>query len=837
MANYYFHASHGDSLKAIAHSQYILAEGKYKGKQKEIVFTDSNLPSWAKDPNEFWNTCAEYERVNARAYREFRFSLPNELSLDENKKIVNDFIEKSLENRFHYVVAIHDKDGNFNNKENKNIHCHLMFSEKEIDGIERTPEQFFKRYNAKEPEKGGAKKIEEFKTLKKLYELRKTYEEIENSYYEKNGFDIRVSCKSLKDQREEALLEGDQLKAEMLDREPINIRRLIVEKGEEKRTPIEQEAYDAFQNCIKERDIKVALYNAKLSGELNSLNNEIHNIESYEETENNGSSDNENSEIQEVLFESVFDEYLSNEKDITEINKKLKIANNKLDELELVALFAVEKIQGKTDAYNVYRNKLDLERELLVMDNFNSKNGIYFEERHKLEEKIHDFDLALDIRIEEAKVNTPELFNGEVEKIKNKTTDEKLTLQCSKVNLENRNIEIVKSLNEKNNGSCASLEIQTEFFNKNVEYNLNVFLSSIKELKTVNNEIKRIEFQLKNLKEITLNKMTKGEYSKINNLKDMYLKELKIKPTNIFTGKDIDSKGEKGFAKTKLDELSQKEKNMNNSIEKDKYYQIKDSIEIKLKEKLIYLKENRELIGNSAAHSKSNLIMTKDIRNFIEDKEIKSLHKSQELEFERNKIYNKVNNIEKTYSIENINKETIKKITNGENEALLEKYDRLITKEKNLNYEIEKRESSLNPIKMIEKSKLTKERNEVVEEIAITKQKHCDLIDNITQDKFIEVYSSYALSRDKQLYELNNELSKVEEKIKTYDEDSKILRSLSRSLDNYKGISEKHQSTNINFNKIMDHSNTGGGGQEVIESFFDELEKERKKNRDRDFSL
>jgi hypothetical protein len=37
---------------------------------------------------------------------------------------------------------------------------------------------------------------------------------------------------------------------------------------------------------------------------------------------------------------------------------------------------AVEKIQGKTDAYNVYRNKLDLERELLVMDNFNSSRSI-----------------------------------------------------------------------------------------------------------------------------------------------------------------------------------------------------------------------------------------------------------------------------------------------------------------------------------------------------------------------------------------------------------------------------------------------------------------------------
>ena len=37
-------------------------------------------------------------------------------------------------------------------------HCHLMFSERLLDGIERDPDQFFKRFNSKDPSKGGAKK-------------------------------------------------------------------------------------------------------------------------------------------------------------------------------------------------------------------------------------------------------------------------------------------------------------------------------------------------------------------------------------------------------------------------------------------------------------------------------------------------------------------------------------------------------------------------------------------------------------------------------------------------------------------------------------------------------
>ena len=33
-----------------------------------------------------------------------------------------------------------------------------MFSERLLDGIERDPDQFFKRFNSKDPSKGGAKK-------------------------------------------------------------------------------------------------------------------------------------------------------------------------------------------------------------------------------------------------------------------------------------------------------------------------------------------------------------------------------------------------------------------------------------------------------------------------------------------------------------------------------------------------------------------------------------------------------------------------------------------------------------------------------------------------------
>ncbi|MDE7981757.1 hypothetical protein PZE18_27145, partial [Escherichia coli] len=41
--------------------------------------------------------------------------------------------------------------------------CHLMISERINDGIERPAAQWFKRYNGKTPEKGGAQKTEALK--------------------------------------------------------------------------------------------------------------------------------------------------------------------------------------------------------------------------------------------------------------------------------------------------------------------------------------------------------------------------------------------------------------------------------------------------------------------------------------------------------------------------------------------------------------------------------------------------------------------------------------------------------------------------------------------------
>ena len=65
-------------------------------------------------------------------------------------------------------------------------HAHIMFSERTRDGVERDPEQYFKRYNSKHPERGGAKKantgIKPSERKQDLKDQRNRWEELCNQH-------------------------------------------------------------------------------------------------------------------------------------------------------------------------------------------------------------------------------------------------------------------------------------------------------------------------------------------------------------------------------------------------------------------------------------------------------------------------------------------------------------------------------------------------------------------------------------------------------------------------------------------------------------------------------
>lgn len=149
----------------MGHYLYISRLMQYEGIRKtsnetiEHIEPDRCMPAFVKDPIEFWQAADSFERANAKAYMEYEIALPSEFTLEQRKTLIETFLEKHIASfNYPHSYAIHNVKSRISGEDQP--HCHLMFSLKADDGIERTAEQYFKRYNAKDPSKGGAKKIQ-----------------------------------------------------------------------------------------------------------------------------------------------------------------------------------------------------------------------------------------------------------------------------------------------------------------------------------------------------------------------------------------------------------------------------------------------------------------------------------------------------------------------------------------------------------------------------------------------------------------------------------------------------------------------------------------------------
>jgi len=206
MATYHLTAKIGQKGKAQPHAAYIAREGKYSGSNRyeDLEATDyGNMPTWAEhNPAEFWQAADQHERANGSTYRELEIALPRELTPPQRLELVQAFITQELGEKHAYQFAIHTPKAAIEKGEQP--HAHIMYSERIRDGIERDPEQYFKRYNAKNPDKGGAKKFRRGNGMAEvkaeLSEQRERWATLQNAHLEKHGHDSRVDHRSLKDQ-------------------------------------------------------------------------------------------------------------------------------------------------------------------------------------------------------------------------------------------------------------------------------------------------------------------------------------------------------------------------------------------------------------------------------------------------------------------------------------------------------------------------------------------------------------------------------------------------------------------------------------------------------------
>ncbi|MBC2856991.1 MobA/MobL family protein [Cetobacterium sp. 2A] len=521
MAIYNLKVSSAEGRSPLKKFEYIARIDNFSWEKEEkyddLLYSENcNMPCFAKEnPIEFWKNLEIYERANSNQFREIEFSLPCELADEENIELATRFAKKIFEDKFPYSLAVHSKPSSKDEK--NNIHCHIMFSERELDGIERAADKFFKRSNPVYPKRGGCKKNREWKSFSKLYEIRETWEKIANDKLKEKEIEL-ISCKSLKNQRIEALLEENFIKAEMLDRNPIGYNRKFVE----------------FST------------NPELVGEILEFNDYAIKIKEMKEKEFKLRCENyaeENEKARERFIKSCYEkegkEYVPSSFDIQEKQEQFNFENVFITSVENKILIdrkeaSLRKIQALTE--EDYNNRA---LNILTSNEY-SKNIKKLEELNNIYKKLvckEDFgfkDEKLELEKYFEKLKNDEKFNiklgATVVKIKQKYIDSKEILLNDLEFLRNNTFKEVYS-----HYSPKKYEISIQFMNESFEYLKNLreekelLDKKVKEFKEILNADYRVEIYS------NLNPKAAEQYKELQQWKIELEKENNIEKINKLT--------------------------------------------------------------------------------------------------------------------------------------------------------------------------------------------------------------------------------------------------------------------------------------------------------------
>lgn len=146
-------------------------------RKENVLHSEILLPTTA--PLEFlsreklWNAVEKKEtRKNSQTAREIEVALPRELSLEQHKKIVRDFIQKN------FVDIGMCADFAIHTTKNNNPHAHIMLTTREVD------------------EDGFTTKNRDWNDKELLKSWRKNWEVTINEELEKNQVEEKVTCES-----------------------------------------------------------------------------------------------------------------------------------------------------------------------------------------------------------------------------------------------------------------------------------------------------------------------------------------------------------------------------------------------------------------------------------------------------------------------------------------------------------------------------------------------------------------------------------------------------------------------------------------------------------------
>lgn len=209
--------SAGNGRSAVASASYRSGEKLYNEqegkpyfyprdvKPEAFILTPEHAPEWTKDRQKLWNSVEEKDRkTNSRYAKEFNVALPIELTNEDQKNLLTDYVQENFVNQGMVAdVAIHrDKK--------ENPHAHVMLTNRpfNLDGTwgKKTKTQYILDENGNKTKTpaGNVRNrkvwLVDWDKKEKISEWRHNWAEIVNQKLEEKNFPDRISEKSYQEQ-------------------------------------------------------------------------------------------------------------------------------------------------------------------------------------------------------------------------------------------------------------------------------------------------------------------------------------------------------------------------------------------------------------------------------------------------------------------------------------------------------------------------------------------------------------------------------------------------------------------------------------------------------------
>lgn len=147
------------------------------------ILTNGDVPEWATDRAELWNSCEEKEnRKNSQFCRSFDGALPKEFDLETNIRLSKQFAEIFTKRGTPADLAVHAPHKDKNGKSNDNTHFHLLVATRKMN------------------KDGWTEKDREANDKDFLKQVRKSWAEIVNAEFERRGMSERIDERTLEEQ-------------------------------------------------------------------------------------------------------------------------------------------------------------------------------------------------------------------------------------------------------------------------------------------------------------------------------------------------------------------------------------------------------------------------------------------------------------------------------------------------------------------------------------------------------------------------------------------------------------------------------------------------------------